>query len=331
MDEFKKILDLAIKAGASDIHLVSESIPMMRVHRELVSIKKQILTAQTIQKITATFLTQNQLKELTLSGDVDLGMVLNGTGLRINIHKQTNGLGLAIRLIPSTIPSAEDLLFHETMRNIPDLKEGFVIISGPTGSGKSTTLATLIEMINTQSSRHIITLEDPVEYRFTPKRSLIEQRQLGMDFPSFQKGLRHILRQDPDVIVVGEMRDPETIALALTAAETGHLVLSTLHAPNASEAIERIVNVFEGAEQRQILVQLSATLRMIVAQHLLPKKEGGMIAAWEILTSTTAVRSGIQFNNLAVIKSAISTGKRNGMISMERSLETLKKSGVIAS
>ena len=329
MDELKKILDLALKAGASDIHLVSGCIPMMRVHRELVALKKQILTPQTIQKITSAFLTQNQLKELTLSGDIDLGMTLSGTGLRINIHKQSHGLGLAIRLIPSNIPSPNDLLFHETMRGIPDLKEGFVIVSGPTGSGKSTTLASLIQMINTQSSRHIITLEDPIEYRFTPHHSLIEQRQLGIDFPSFQKGLRHVLRQDPDVIVVGEMRDPETISLALTAAETGHLVLSTLHAPNAPEAIERIVNVFDGAEQRQILVQLSATLRVIVAQRLLPKKDGGMVAAWEVLTSTTAVRSAIQNNNLGVLKSAVSTGKKDGMITMERSMQELKKAGIL--
>lgn len=319
----------ASKADASDVHLVAGAMPTMRVHRELTPITKKVLSADVVKRMVNGLLTQEQLKVLDQVGDVDTGSIVAGVGLRINVHKQTNGLGLSIRLISSDIPTPERLRFHETMMTIAELEEGFVIVSGPTGSGKSTTLAALIQQMNQGPGRHIITLEDPIEYRFEQGTCLIEQRQLGVDFPSFEKGLRHVLRQDPDVIVVGEMRDPETIVLALAAAETGHLVLSTLHAPNSAEVIERIVNVFDGSEQKQVLVQLSATLEMVIAQHLIPAKGGGMVAAREILTSTTAIRSAIQSNNLSVIKSAVQMGKKHGMISMERAMKTLKKDGLI--
>jgi twitching motility protein PilT len=215
------------------------------------------------------------------------------------------------------------------MHGVTQMTEGLVIVSGPAGAGKSTTIASLLEQINQTQAKHIITLEDPIEYRFTNAQSLIEQRQLGDNFPTFASGLKHVLRQDPDVIMVGEMRDHETISLALTAAETGHLVISTLHAPNAAEAVERIVNVFDGAQQQQILVQLSATLKMVIAQHLVPTIEGGRVAAREILTSTTAVMNAIRQNNLSTIRSAIGTGKRYGMMSMEQSLKQLQKEGLI--
>lgn len=328
MEELKSIIQQAAKKGASDVHLISGARVSLRINGALES-KGDVLSASGIQKIVTAILKQPQLKQLEEIGDVDVGISITGVGLRINVHKQSQGLALAIRLIPSNIPSPEELGFHETMLTIPTLEDGFVIISGPTGSGKSTTLATIIQQINAGSARHVITLEDPIEYRFEHEQSLIEQRQLGADFPSFQRGLRHVLRQDPDVIVVGEMRDPETISLALTAAETGHLVLSTLHAPNAAEVIERIVNVFEGAAQQQILVQLAATLRMVVAQKLLQKKEGGLVAVREVLVSTPAIQSAIRQNNLSVIRSAIQTGKKAGMVSMELSLKALQDEGLI--
>lgn len=329
MEELKSFIELAHKKSASDIHLVSGAFPIMRVNGELSIIKKTVLDAGSVLKIATSLLKQVQLKHLEEMGDVDVGAVVAGVGLRINIHKQSEGLSLAIRLIPSEIPSPEELGFHETMLQIPTMEDGFVIISGATGSGKSTTLASIIQQINRTSSRHIISLEDPIEYRFKNDQSLIEQRQLGLHFPSFSKGLRHVLRQDPDVIVVGEMRDPETISLALTAAETGHLVLSTLHAPNAAEVVERIVNVFEGAEQQQVLVQLAATLRIVVAQRLLPTLDGGLIAAREVLTTTVAVQNAIRQNNLSVIRSAIETGKKQGMISMDLAIKELQKQGLI--
>lgn len=312
----------AVKQNASDIHLVSGAKAMIRVRGELVTVGNTALTQPELERLSHTLLTQLQLKQLDQFGDVDVGHTVAQTGLRVNVHRQSRGLALAIRLIPSKIPTPQELGFHETMIKIPEFEDGFVIVSGPTGSGKSTTLASLIESINQTQSRHIITLEDPIEYRFEHKKSLVEQRQLGIDFPSFEKGLRHVLRQDPDVIVVGEMRDPETISLALTAAETGHLVLSTLHAPNAAEVVERIVNVFEGAEQQQVLVQLSATLRMVVAQKLVAK-EDRLVALREILVPTIAVQSAIRQNNLSTIRSAIQTGKKAGMISMEQARKEL--------
>lgn len=323
MEELQLIIKQAAKKGASDVHLVSGSPVQIRVHGKLEIVKSEVLTAAFVQKIVMTLLKQPQLKQLEESGDVDIGLSVAGVGLRVNVHRQSLGLSLAIRLIPAEIPTPEALGFHETMMQIPKLEDGFVIVSGATGSGKSTTLASIVQRMNEGEGRHIITLEDPIEYRFPQGNCLIEQRQLGADFPSFEKGLRHVLRQDPDVIVVGEMRDPETISLALTAAETGHLVLSTLHAPNAAEVIERIVNVFEGAAQQQVLVQLSATLKMVVAQKLLPKKEGGLVAAREILVTTTAIQNAIRQNNLSVIRSAIQTGKKVGMISMEQALKSL--------
>ncbi len=323
MEELQAIIKHAAKKGASDVHLVSGAAAQIRVHGKLEIMKNEVLTAAFVQKIVMALLKQPQLKQLEDSGDVDVGLTMSGVGLRVNVHRQSLGLSLAIRIIPSDIPTPETLGFHETMMQIPDLEDGFVIVSGATGSGKSTTLASIIQKMNEGEGRHIITLEDPIEYRFQQGNCLIEQRQLGADFPSFEKGLRHVLRQDPDVIVVGEMRDPETISLALTAAETGHLVLSTLHAPNAAEVIERIVNVFEGAAQQQVLVQLSATLRMVVAQKLLPKKEGGLVAAREILVTTTAIQSAIRQNNLSVIRSAIQTGKKVGMISMEQAMKEM--------
>lgn len=329
MEDLKVYIDGAKKQGASDVHLVSGASPMLRVHGQLSVLKKQPLEAASVQKIATALLNQNQLKLLEQTGDVDVGATVSGVGLRINIHKQSVGLSLAIRLIPEKIPSPAALFFHETMMQIPILEDGFVIVSGATGSGKSTTLAAIIEQINQTSARHVITLEDPIEYRFINAKSLIEQRQLGAHFPSFEKGLRHVLRQDPDVIVVGEMRDPETISLALTAAETGHLVLSTLHAPNAAEVIERIVNVFEGAEQQQVLVQLAATMKMVVAQRLLPKKGGGLVAAREVLTTTLAVQNAIRQNNLSVVRSSIQTGRKQGMIGMDLAIKELQKQNLV--
>ncbi|TAL49704.1 PilT/PilU family type 4a pilus ATPase [Patescibacteria group bacterium] len=329
MEELKKFLEQAVKAKASDLHLVAGAVAMVRVHREIKPLGTEVLTGASVQRVVNALLTQNQLKELVEVGDVDVGSRMGDVNIRVNIHQQANGYGLAIRLVPSQIPTPEALRFEKPLLDIVNLSAGFVVISGPTGSGKSTTMACLIQTINTHHARLIVTLEDPIEYRFKNEKSLIEQRQMGTNFPSFQQGLRHVLRQDPDVIVVGEMRDPETISLALTAAETGHLVISTLHAPNAAEVIERIVNVFEGSSQQQILVQLSATLHTVVAQHLLSAKAGGVIAAREILLNNLAVQHAIRSNNLSTIRSAIQTGKKQGMISMAQSTKSLKEEGFI--
>jgi twitching motility protein PilT len=323
MEELRKFVGFAVKRGASDIHLVAGALAYVRIHDRLEPVSATKLTQEAVERMVKGVLHQPQMKTLNENGDVDIGVVVGKTSLRINIHRQSRGLAMSIRIISDTIPTPEGIGLSETIMQIPQLDSGLVIISGTAGSGKSTTLASLIQSMNQTSARHIITLEDPIEYRFENAHCLIEQRQLGMHFPNFPAGLRHILRQDPDVIMVGEMRDPETISLALTAAETGHLVLSTLHAPNAAEVVERIVNVFEGSEQQQVLVQLSATLKMVVAQRLVPAKKGGLVAAREIMVSTTAIQAAIRQNNLGTIRSAIQTGKKHGMVSMERALKDI--------
>lgn len=323
MEELKKIIRLAVKKGASDVHLVSGAVPYFRIHKKLFPVKKPKIENRDLDKIIRSLLSQEQAKKLEAFGDVDVGLVLVGVTLRINVHKQVNGFALSIRILPAKIPSKDEISMPDKIAEVANMTEGLVIISGTAGSGKSTTLAVLIELMNSSRSLHIITLEDPIEYRFNNRKCLIEQRQLGTDFKSFPEGLKNILRQDPDVIVVGEMRDPESISLALTAAETGHLVLSTLHAPNASEAVERIVGVFDGMEQRQILIQLSATLRLILAQQLLPAKAGGVIPVHEILVTNKAIQNAIRLNDLSTIRSAIQTGKRFGMISLEQHMKEL--------
>jgi twitching motility protein PilT len=212
---------------------------------------------------------------------------------------------------------------------LTQLLDGLVLVVGPTGHGKSTTIASLLEEINRTRKAHIITIEDPVEFVFKEKQSLIEQREIGVDTHSFADALKHVLRQDPNVILVGEMRDPETIATVLTAAETGHLVFSSMHAPSAAEAVERIVDVFEGSRQKQVLTQLAAVLRAVVAQQLLPRRGRGRVAAREILVNTAAVASLIRDNNIAQIRNAIQTGAREGMVTMDNSIKALLDEGLI--
>lgn len=320
MEDLQQFVKTAAKQGASDLHLAAECLPFMRVKGALKAMKETPLKMEEVRKMVVGLLSQEQLKELATFGDVDVGVNVAEIPLRLNIHKQTLGFSIAARLLPSEIPTPEKLGFYPIMFDIPKYENGLVVFSGPAGSGKSTSLAAIIESINKTQAQHIITLEDPIEYRFKQKKSLIEQRQLGTDFPTFAKGLRHVLRQDPNVIVVGEMRDPETISLALTAAETGHLVLSTLHAPNASEVIERIVTIFEGAKQQQILVQLAACIRMVIAQELRLNTKGDLTVVREILTSTPAIQNAIRQNKLGTIRSAIQTGRKYGMISMEQAL-----------
>jgi len=316
------ILSEAVEKDASDVHIVAGSKPYLRIADELVIMdEKDVLTDEDVRDIAEDILSEKDEDVLHQVGDVDVGVRMGGIGLRVNIHEQSGGLGMAMRIVPEEIPDPDELNFHETLLRIPEMEDGLVLFTGPAGSGKSTSMAALVNEMNKKDARHIITLEDPIEYRHKNDKSLIEQRELGRHFESFPGGLRHVLRQDPDVIVVGEMRDSETIELALTAAETGHLVISTLHTPNAPEAVERIINVYEGAAQAQIMTQLAATLRMVVAQKLLPRKDEGLLAVWEILVTNTAIKNAIRQNKLATIRSAIQTGKEQGMITMERSVQ----------
>ena len=261
--------------------------------------------------------------------ELDFAHELDDMRFRVNLHYQMDNIGLAARLIPSDIPTPDDLRFTEAMIGLTDLQDGLVLVTGATGSGKSTTLACLIEEINKKRKAHIVTIEDPVEFIFKDKKCLIEQREVGRDTNSFAAALKYVLRQDPNIILVGEMRDPETISTVLTAAETGHLVFSTLHTSSAAEAVERIVDVFEGSKQKQVLIQLSSVLRAVLAQQLVPAKGGGLIPAREILINNSAVANLIRENNISQIKSAIQTGAKEGMLTMENCLQNLADEGLV--
>jgi len=329
MKQIKAYFKSAIENGASDLHLVAEEVPMLRIDGNLVELEGGILEAKELEVSLLSLLTEEQKKRFLESYEIDLSYEQDGIRFRVNLHKQKGMFGMAARLIPKEIPSPEELGFEEPLYQFTELLDGLVLVVGPTGNGKSTTLASMIEQINQKRKAHIITVEDPIEFMFENKQSLIEQREIGEDTKSFSAALKHVLRQDPNVILVGEMRDPETIATVLTAAETGHLVFSTLHTSSAAEAVERIVDVFEGAKQKQVLIQLGSVLRGVIAQQLLPAKNGKRVAAREILVNTPAVANLIRENNIAQIESAMQTGVKEGMITMENSVKELLKKDMI--
>ncbi|HLD61114.1 MAG TPA: PilT/PilU family type 4a pilus ATPase [Patescibacteria group bacterium] len=319
----------AIKRDASDLHLVGEELPLLRLEGELKELENKPIANKELETAIRGMISKEQQEKYDQEKELDFGYELDGTRFRINLHQQEGKIGLTARLIPAEIPSPDDLHFEPGLTEFSKLLDGLILVTGPTGCGKSTSIASMIEEINKSRKSHIITIEDPIEFMFKDKKSLIEQREVGSDTKSFANALKYVLRQDPNVIFVGEMRDPETIATVLTAAETGHLVFSTLHTSSAAEAIERIVDVFDGAKQKQILIQLSAALRAIVAQQLLPSKDGGRVPAREILINTPAVANLIRENNISQIKSVIQTGSKEGMVSMENSLKQLMKEGWI--
>lgn len=330
MSTIRSYFDAALKAGASDLHLVAGAKPMLRVNGQLQELAQKELPAKELQSAIEGILSAEQKETYHETHELDMSYDQDGTRFRVNIHQQEGEIGLAARVIPGVIPSPEDLRFEPILQELPNRLDGLVLVVGPTGHGKSTTIASMVNEINKTRKAHIVTIEDPVEFVFTPEQALIEQREIGEDTESFAAALKHVLRQDPDVILVGEMRDPETIATVLTAAETGHLVFSTLHTSTAAEAVERIVDVFDGSKQKQILIQLGAVLRAVVAQQLVPTEDGGRVAAREILINTPAVSNLIKENNIAQIVSAIQTGVKEGMVSMDNSLKALHKDGLIS-
>ncbi len=319
----------AIKQEASDLHLVGGELPMLRVEGELKQLDDKPLNNKELLAEINELLTKEQQEKYQQDKDLDISYADGEIRFRVNLHQQVENVGLTARVVPAEIPTPEDLHFEPMLLEMTNLLDGLVLVTGPTGCGKTTTIAAMIEEINKTRKSHIITIEDPIEFVFKDKQSLIEQREVGMDTNSFASALKYVLRQDPNVIFVGEMRDPETIATVLTAAETGHLVFSTLHTPTAAEAVERIVDVFEGAKQKQVLIQLSSVLRGVVAQQLLPAKDGGRVPAREILINTPAVANLIRNNEVGQIKSAIQTSAKDGMETMENSVKRLLKEGWI--
>jgi len=317
---------------ASDLHLTPGSMPMVRCRGELVALNGyEPLTADTTRNLIYQILSTEQQKILETRRSIDMAYsVPRIARFRVNAFFQRNSLGAALRMIPSEIRSLEQLGFPANVSKLAEKARGLVLVTGPTGSGKSTTLAAVIDQINKSRHEHILTIEDPIEFLHHHQRCIVNQREIGFDATSFADALRSALRQDPDVILVGEMRDLETIATALTAAETGHLVLATLHTQSAPQTIDRIIDVFPAEQQDQVRIQLAGTLQGIVTQTLVPTADGrGRVAALEILLPDDAVRNLIRQGKVEQIYSVMQTGTNRGMQTMEQSLADLLIRGVI--
>lgn len=327
----EKIFSYAASKGASDVHLIVGKMPLIRIDGVLQETDSfAVLTAKSAETIIMGMLTETQQKELYGKRELDSSYaIVDGTRFRVNCHFEKDNPGLVARIIPNAVPAMKDLGMAEVIFRLTRLKQGFVLVTGPTGCGKSTSLAAMIRQINEERAEHIVTLEDPIEYLHEPVKSIIRQRQLGTDFLSFAEALKHVMRQDPNVILVGEMRDFDTIAAAITLAETGHLVLATLHTNNSAETIDRIIDVFPPYQQDQIRLQLSMSLEGVISQRLMPKIGGGRIAAREILINTPAVANMIRENKIAQIKTALQTGTDEGMTTMDQDIKLLFQTQMI--
>jgi len=333
------LIDMA-RRGASDLHVIAGSPPVFRVGGRLVRSEEGALSGEETQSIFQELMTARVREAIESGGSADFSLRLANASsdddrrawrFRVNIHRQRGSLAAAIRALPSEIPTINELNLPLTLADLVKPTRGLVLVCGPTGSGKTTTLAAMIGEINRNEARHIITIEDPIEYEHRNQQSVIEQIEVGRDAPSFAAALRAALRQDPDVILVGEMRDLETVSIALTAAETGHLILSTLHTADVATAIHRVVDVFPPAQQTQIKQQLALSLNAIVCQHLIPRSSGeGRSVAVEVLLATNPVRNHIRNDKLTNLVSEITLGKRVGMISLEDSLVRLVRQGLIS-
>ncbi len=325
------IFQKALVAGASDVHIVAGAPLLFRISGELIPQTQNDLTPEEAAAFVKAVLEEKDFKELEATKEVDVPYALaDGTRLRVNCHYERNNLGLVARVIPEIIPSLEDLNLQNIVPTFTEHNEGLILFTGPTGTGKSTSMASMIQYINKTRARSIVTLEDPIEFLFPKGMGLIRQRQYGQDFLSFAEALKRVLRQDPDIVMVGEMRDAETIAAALTLAETGHLILATLHTPNTSQTIDRIIDVFPPYQQPQIRSQLSMSLKAIVAQRLLPQVGGGRVAQREILINTPAASNIIRDNRVQEIKSVLQTSADVGMVSFEKDAQRLLKEGLIS-
>jgi twitching motility protein PilT len=330
--QLAEILRSAFEHDASDIHLISGHPPMMRVHTVMTPMDYPILTPESVRTALSEMVNENQFKSFEKSQDLDFSYAVKDLGrYRVNAHWQRASIGLAMRAIKSKVPPLEKLNLPEVISRLTYLPRGLVLVTGDTGSGKSTTLAAMIQAMNERYRKHIITLEDPVEYMFQSNKCLIEQRELGQDMPSFASGLKHALRQDPDIILVGEMRDLETTALAISAAETGHLVLSTLHTVNASQTVERIIDMYPAGQQNQIRSMLANTLQAVISQTLFSRiDQPGMCPGVEVMLCTPAVRNIIREARTFEIPNVIDTNRQMGMMSLDNSIAELHFNGMIS-
>lgn len=327
----EEILQLAKEKKASDIHLAPGSPVMLRIDGQLLPQTQTRLKPNEVERILEPMLSDVQKQRLKEDGELDFAFSIpNYSRVRANVFRQRGTYTAALRILTYDVPKPETLGLPPAVVNFTNLKRGLILVTGATGSGKSTTLASLIDIIAERDAKNIITLEDPIEYLHTNKRAIVRQREVGDDTKSYADALRAALRQDPDVILVGEMRDLETISTAITAAETGHLVFSTLHTNNTSEAIDRMIDVFPPHQQQQIRVQLSTVLEGVVAQQLLPKIDGGRIAAFEVLIANSAIRNLIREGKAFQIPSILQTSKRDGMQTMDDCIMNIFQHGLIA-
>jgi twitching motility protein PilT len=329
--ELTEFLKAVVAAGASDLHLVVGKPPLARINGLMQPMQgAAALGAEECERLIYSVLTEAQRARFEEAWELDGSVSIPGAArFRLNAFRQKNGAGAVFRAIPSKIPTPAEIGLMPAIANLIDLPRGLVLVTGPTGSGKSTTLATLIEQINIKSQKKILTIEDPIEFVYEDKNSVVLQREIGTSTQSFAEALRHAMRQDPDVILIGEMRDLETIQLAITAAETGHLCFGTLHTQDAPSTIDRIIDVFPASQQAQVRLQVSTVLQAVVCQQLLPRKGGGRVCAREFLRVTTAVGSLIREGKTHQIYGAMEAGAKHGMIGMDQYLAFLIKQGLV--
>lgn len=328
----QQLLDITVQRNASDLHLSVGFPPTLRIHGNLIPIPgEDVITPEQIESLISPLLTPIQRNIYQQNFELDFSFEFeNKARFRVNLYKQKGNTSIALRLIPYQIPALETLGLSSAVQKLSDLKQGFILVTGPTGHGKSTTLASFINKINQERAEHVITIEDPIEYVYPPGKSLIEQREMFRDTRSWSNSLRAALREDPDVVLIGEMRDLETIASAMTIAETGHLVFATLHTNSAAQSVDRIIDVFPEIQQPQIRLQLAATLEAIISLRLVPTIDPGRVLAAEILFANAGVRNIIREGKTYLIDNLIETSAEMGMQILERSLADLVKTGKIS-
>lgn len=331
MELFHRILKLAVDGGASDVHIKIATPVIFRINRQLVAIESPYPTDEWIRNVVKNIVPPHLTRRLEEEREIDFSYFEPGTGrFRTNLFQQRGQFCLAMRYVKTVVPSFEELGLLPTIKKLAENPRGIVLVAGSTGCGKSTTLAAMIEHINATSKKHIVTMEDPIEYVFEDNQSVIEQREVGLDTLSFGHALKHVLRQDPDVIMIGEMRDDTSFMAAMSAADTGHLVLSTLHTTNASQSISRILDFFKAEEREQIRRQLAGTLRAVICQRMVPALAGGMTPAIEILINTSTVKKMLEENRLDKLPAAIETGVEDGMQNFNQALFQLVKDGKVS-
>jgi twitching motility protein PilT len=328
MELFNKILKIAVSGNASDIHIKVGTPVIFRINRELVAVECPNPTVDWMNRVIETIVPTHMKKKLEEDREVDFSYFIPDVGrFRTNVFQQRGTWALAMRHVKATVPSFEALGLPESLKSLAETPRGIVLVAGATGSGKSTTLAALLEHVNNNYKKHIITLEDPIEFVFEDNQSVIEQREIGLDTASFYGALKHVLRQDPDIIMLGEMRDATTFTAAMSAADTGHLVFSTLHTTNAAQSITRILDFFKADDREQARRQLSGTLRGVICQRMVPTVDGRMTPALEILVNSPLVKKMLEENRLEKLTAAIETGSDDGMCTFNQSLFNLVKAG----